>query len=119
MSTAIAPHLIHMLTRLNGSALPELDASVSSLCEALEQGHVCLPSDKVSGLHQLRACSVVGNPGDFRPLILDASGRLYLQRYWEHENRLALNPSGCFVLAVVLRKGSSPNLISLHCPGGM
>lgn len=94
MSTAIAPHLIQLLTRLNGSAFPELDASVSALCEALEQGHVCLPPEKVLGLHQLRASSVVGNPGDLRPLILDAVGRLYLQRYWDHENRLALDLLG-------------------------
>lgn len=91
MSTAIAPHLIHLLARLNGATFPELEASVFALCEALEQGHVCLPPDKVTGLHQLRASSVVGNPGDFRPLILDAAGRLYLQRYWDHENRLAVN----------------------------
>lgn len=91
MSKAIAPHLIRLLTRLHGSNVPELEVSVTALCEALEQGHVCLPPEQVVGIRQLRACGVVGVPGDFRPLILDAAGRLYLQRYWDHENRLALN----------------------------
>lgn len=31
---------------------------------------------------------VVGHPGDFKPLILDESGRCYLYRYWEYENQL-------------------------------
>ena len=34
---------------------------------------------------------VVGRPGDFRPLILDERGRLYLYRYWDYERRLAEN----------------------------
>jgi exodeoxyribonuclease V alpha subunit len=33
--------------------------------------------------------AVVGRPGEFRPLILDAAGRLYLQRYWQYEKELA------------------------------
>lgn len=90
MSTAVAPHLIRLLTRLNGAPLPELTKSVEELCAALEQGHVCIPCDELS-LPRLRKCAVVGGPGNFRPLILDAAGRLYLQRYWEHENRLALS----------------------------
>jgi exodeoxyribonuclease V alpha subunit len=32
---------------------------------------------------------VVGRPGEFRPLILDHRGRLYLYRYWDYEQRLA------------------------------
>ncbi|MFM1770067.1 MAG: hypothetical protein RJA22_2596 [Verrucomicrobiota bacterium] len=32
---------------------------------------------------------MVGAPGEFKPLVLDAAGRLYLHRYWEHESRLA------------------------------
>jgi exodeoxyribonuclease V alpha subunit len=91
MSKSIAPHLIRLLAQLNGAPVPELDARVASLCESLEQGHVCLPSEPDElVVRKLRACSVVGAPGDFRPLILDSAGRLYLQRYWDHENRLAL-----------------------------
>jgi exodeoxyribonuclease V alpha subunit len=32
---------------------------------------------------------VVGSPGEFKPLILDARHRLYLHRYWEYEQSLA------------------------------
>lgn len=91
MSTAIAPHLTRLLTRLNGAEVPELESSIAHLCEALEQGHVCLPLGEEISQRRMRSCSVVGEPGAFRPLILDAAGRLYLQRYWDHENRLALS----------------------------
>ena len=32
---------------------------------------------------------MVGAPGEFKPLILDARHRLYLHRYWEYEQSLA------------------------------
>jgi len=37
----------------------------------------------------LRKSPVVGKPSEFKPLILDASNRLYLQRYWRYEDDLA------------------------------
>lgn len=37
----------------------------------------------------LRDSRCVGHPGEFRPLILDFQGRLYLYRYWDYEQRLA------------------------------
>ncbi|MDZ7693447.1 MAG: exodeoxyribonuclease V subunit alpha [Balneolaceae bacterium] len=37
----------------------------------------------------LRNSKLVGLPGDARPLILDESGRLYLQKFWKYEARLA------------------------------
>lgn len=33
--------------------------------------------------------SVTGAPGDFKPLIIEETGMLYLQRYWDYETRLA------------------------------
>ncbi len=36
---------------------------------------------------ELRASSVVGSPGEFKPLILEEN-RLYIQRYWKYENEL-------------------------------
>lgn len=38
----------------------------------------------------LRSCGVVGHPGEFKPLVLDDAGRLYLHRYWNYENGLAI-----------------------------
>ena len=37
----------------------------------------------------LRDSPVVGKPGEYKPLILDHRGRLYLFRYWEYEKKLA------------------------------
>lgn len=38
---------------------------------------------------ELRGSGVVGFPGEWAPLILDCSGRLYLYRYWHYEHQLA------------------------------
>ena len=40
-------------------------------------------------IEKLQGTDVVGAPGEFKPLILDERGRLYLRRYWEYEKRLA------------------------------
>src|SRR5947208_1853383 len=37
----------------------------------------------------LRQSPVVGGPGEFKPLVLDTAGRLYLHRYWQYEQDLA------------------------------
>ncbi|MBW2220431.1 MAG: AAA family ATPase [Deltaproteobacteria bacterium] len=37
----------------------------------------------------LRKSSVVGRPGDFKPLILDSSSRLYLNRYYGYQESIA------------------------------
>ena len=37
----------------------------------------------------LRRSRVVGEPGSFRPLVLDDQDRLYLYRYWQYEDQLA------------------------------
>jgi exodeoxyribonuclease V alpha subunit len=38
---------------------------------------------------RLRESSVVGKPGEYKPLVLDEIGRLYLYRYWNYEDKLA------------------------------
>ena len=37
----------------------------------------------------LKQSVVVGEPGDFRPLVLDEANRLYLYRYWNYEQQVA------------------------------
>ena len=86
----------------------------AALCmQASRQGDVCLGLENLAGtevlkeeapggsgkgvrlpllpdwLAALRRSSVVGAPGEYKPLILDASNRLYLYRYWDYEQRLA------------------------------
>jgi len=75
------------------------------------QGHICLdlaalaggmfpdlPADGVNPTQlprlkdwtkALTPSPVVGSPGEFKPLVLDAHHRLYLHRYWEYEQTLA------------------------------
>ena len=48
---------------------------------------VCPGIDEWAG--SLRGLSVVGCPGEFKPLVLDEKLRLYLYRYWLYENQLA------------------------------
>src|SRR5699024_12390519 len=45
--------------------------------------------DNKSWHNSLLESSVVGSPGDFKPLILDPSGRLYLHKLWHYEQNLA------------------------------
>ena len=75
------------------------------------KGHVCLNLSEIAGMplvaedgmeapamvcpgitewiSSLREQSVVGLPGEFKPLVLDEKLRLYLYRYWLYEQQLA------------------------------
>jgi len=75
------------------------------LTEAVSQGHVCLNLNKPNVLFkelahvlpaefsewqaQLKQSNVVGSGDDYRPLILDDNGLLYLYRYWHDEQNVA------------------------------
>ena len=103
-------HFARLVERLAGGAQPELALAAALVSRACGEGHACLnlrdraaieqllddeggtfaqlpPSE--SWLTKLRGSSVVGTPGEFNPLVLDAQGRLYLHRYWEYESGLA------------------------------
>ena len=87
----------------------ELRLAAAWVSHRLGQGHVCATLAEVAGKplfpdadvpafpappleswrEKLLASSVVGGPGEYRPLILDDGGRLYLHRYFEHERRAA------------------------------
>ena len=91
---------------------PQLQAAAARLSRGVVAGDVCLDlrsalSDGDAGsfgvvsleswVERLRSFSVVGAPGDFRPLILDQANRLYLHRYWRYEEELA---------AAILKRGA-------------
>lgn len=100
-------HFARLLGRLNGRETPELSLAAAMVSSFTRQGHICLdlgelrnyglePEDTVrlpagvSGWQEkLHACSVVGSPGEYKPLVLDTSGRLYMYRYWEYQHKLA------------------------------
>ncbi|MEY2410009.1 MAG: exodeoxyribonuclease alpha subunit [Verrucomicrobiota bacterium] len=56
--------------------------------------------ERESWMTALRSSPVVGTPGEFKPLILDASGRLYLHRCWEQEQQLLASGPGRETYAV-------------------
>ncbi|MGC8775658.1 MAG: exodeoxyribonuclease V subunit alpha [Chlorobaculum sp.] len=82
---------------------------VSLLSQAVGQGHVCLDLEEIAeefvripGKDEplrlpdasslaalLRVLPTLGRPGELRPLILDAAGRIYLYRYFRYETLLA------------------------------
>jgi len=96
--------------KLAGDDKPELFLAAPCSAATLQKDNVCLdlntfadqhfiPSGMKrvsflcrsypSGRKNLKESSVVGKPGDYRPLILDGQSRLYLYRYWEYEKVLA------------------------------
>ena len=62
---------------------------------AVGQGNVCVDladvfgsADVASASANLLTSRIVGQPGDYRPLVLDSANRLYLYRYWKYESDL-------------------------------
>jgi len=90
----------------------EVLLSVVLLSYLYRQGDVCLKVDEMAGtalfteeeysgkliapdlerwLKALKESDLVDSPGSYKPLILDQSNRLYLQKMWHFENNLAGN----------------------------
>lgn len=95
------------ICRESNSTSPDLWWLAALVSHAVGQGHICLNLADVAGMELsngekpdlllpqenliaiLKTAPAVGAPGDFRPLVLDGAGRLYLQRYWKYEHDLA------------------------------
>lgn len=98
-------HFARTVARITQSARPEIAAAAALASRATGNGDVCVRLSEFEGqplpgfglvapplaawTQVLRESDAVGEPGDFRPLVLDGSGRLYLYRYWSYEKRLA------------------------------
>lgn len=99
-------HFADLLLRHAAHATPELALAAALVSRHAGDGHVCLPLARVAGqapfeAHSWRApevadwrdallgSGVVGEPGAVTPLILDAAGRLYLERLWRDEDLVA------------------------------
>ena len=81
-----------LVSRATGNRDVYLDlGSVAETSVFLElNGDGALKGPKLSEWSKkISRCRAVGQPGDFRPLILDKKNRLYLYRYWEYENHLS------------------------------
>src|SRR6059058_3123167 len=101
-------HFAALMTRLAKVPSPELKLAAKLVSNFRARGDVCVPlrdvtsteAEKMGGrevpalkdwVNKLRSSGVVGDPGEFAPLILDQSDRLYLQRYWKYEDELGRN----------------------------
>jgi exodeoxyribonuclease V alpha subunit len=104
-------HFADFMERLAGGDDPALALASALASRWLSDGQTCLPLEQVAGrpfpqtgsdgiprvqcptldewTGLLRKTPVVGKPGESRPLILDDAGRLFLQRYWQHERTVA------------------------------
>ncbi|MGE3540252.1 MAG: exodeoxyribonuclease V subunit alpha [Candidatus Tectimicrobiota bacterium] len=101
-------HFGRLLARLAASEAPPFLMAACLTSHWTSQGHVCLDLNTLAGQVLFAQCgepwiapelaswtstllssAVVGRPGDFCPLVLDARGRLYLYRYWHYEQQLA------------------------------
>ena len=93
-----------LLARLAGAnSSPELEVAAKLASWNRREGNICVHLPSIAGTtwenidlppletwtKRLREAPVVGTPGEFTPLVLDAKGRLYLHRYWDYETRLA------------------------------
>ena len=104
-SSAIEHQFGRFVARLDGGGDDALRAAARLVSRVTGNGDVCLrladyagrviPDDDLSlppldvWIARLRASPLVGAPGEFRPLVLDDAGRLYLYRYWRYEQALA------------------------------
>ena len=104
--TPIDRHFARFISREAGGGSPLLELVASLVSNTVGSGHICLDLAEIAGsgmvvdgreralppLEGLRdslaEMPVVGAPGDFRPLVLDRAGRLYLHRYWRYEREL-------------------------------
>jgi exodeoxyribonuclease V alpha subunit len=108
--TPIDRHFASLMAQLSGNS-PEVKLAAALVSHYRRQGHICVdleeyerkppPTELIGALglaawpdssslvQRLRNSAVVGRPGDFKPLVLDESGRLYLHRYWKYETSLA------------------------------
>jgi exodeoxyribonuclease V alpha subunit len=104
-------HFARFMERLSGGSNPQLVMAAALASYFQGQGSICVDLRQVAGtvfppgnagdvrtsllpdlqkwLAALREAAVVGSPGDFKPLVLDEQGRLYLHRYREYEASLS------------------------------
>lgn len=83
---------------------PMVTLTAGLLSETISEGHVCLNLNDFHSLspviqsllpaasqwlEQLQNSDVVGEPGEFKPLVLTSDGLLYLYRYWQSEQQVA------------------------------
>ncbi len=108
--SSIDLHFGNFIASFNEDGKEDIFLAAALLSRNLRDGHVCLDLKTLAGtvvykseneegiiqcpqldlwLNSLGKSPCVGNPGDFKPLILDEKNRLYLQRYQQYEKDIA------------------------------
>ncbi len=105
--TAIDRHFANFIQAEATTDFPALKVVTALLSNGVGAGDSCLDLNLLAGQEVkvgdsvitilpyqelqelLHASGVVGSGGDYRPLVLDSHGRLYLYRYWQYEHELA------------------------------
>lgn len=103
-------HFGNFISSFDEQSKDELFLAAALVSRCVREGHICLNLSDLTGkkvfesedgknviecpplpswLASLRSASCVGEPGDFKPLILNENGLLYLHRYWQYENDIA------------------------------
>jgi exodeoxyribonuclease V alpha subunit len=103
----LALHFGRFIARLDDNARPDVLLGACLVSQWASRGDVCLDLTRVAGQpffdmpdaavlppldawrSALLESPVVGRAGDYRPLVLDDAGRLYLYRYWNYERAVA------------------------------
>ena len=95
-------HFAALMVKLHGIADADLERAAAAVSAHRAAGHICMPLAELGGerlAEKLRATRVVGAPGEFKPLILDASGRV---ASWRKYGDSGITPSRrCSVVASV------------------
>lgn len=109
--SSIDLHFGNFIASFNEEGKEDLFLAAALLSRNLRDGHVCLDLRTLAGnviayksedveemiqcpqldswLNTLNKSPCTGNPGEFKPLILDEKDCLYLQRYWQYEKDIA------------------------------
>ena len=99
-------HFARFMETLSGTSSQEIALAAALASCFTRQGHICFDLSRSPSLATgesgadfplpergqwettLRRSKVVGHPGEYRPLILDEKGRVYLFRYWQYQEEL-------------------------------
>jgi exodeoxyribonuclease V alpha subunit len=110
--SALDEHFTRAMARIGNDGREEVLLAAAMTSQQVSNGHVCLDLARLAAisvlyneegqavaerpwpalepwLDALRSSPLVGDPSAVTPLVLDAAGRIYLRRYWEHEAGLA------------------------------
>ncbi len=140
-------HFARLMVRLGGCDDPAVLLAAALASRAAGAGDVCLDLRRLADdllpdartplrcppaepwVAALRSSAAVGLPGERRPLVLDERHRLYLHRYWDYEQRVAVITGGpgtgkTFTVARLiavfaeLEPGRAPLRVVLAAPTG-